>query len=211
MAHLEKILDVYCERYNEQYPLICMDEAAKQITSDVNPALPMTPGQPRREDHHYHRKGVRALFLFFNPLAGWRRVSTRESRTRVDWADEIRRLLDEDYPTAKRVTLVCDNLNTHDIASLYTAFDAETAHRLAKRLRIEHTPRNGSWLNMAEMELSVLSRQCIDRRFESAEQMEAAIGAWQSHRNKTTTAARWRFKTKDARTKLHSLYPKHDI
>ena len=114
---MENILDVYCEEFNDEYPLICMDEAAKQITSDVEPTLPMTPGHARREDHHYERQGVRALFMFFDPLAGWRRVSTRERRTRIDWAEEIRQLLDEDYPNAKRVTLVSDNLNTHDIAS----------------------------------------------------------------------------------------------
>lgn len=184
-----------------------MDEAAKQIVSDVEPALPMTPGQPRREDHHYDRKGVRALFLFFDPLRGWRRVSSRESRTRLDWAEEIRQLLDQDYPKAKLVTLVCDNLNTHNIASLYYAFTAQTAHRLVQRLRIVHTPVNGSWLNMAEMELSVLTRQCIGRRFESVAQMEKSIGAWQRQRNKIATPAHWRFKTQDARIKLQTLYP----
>jgi hypothetical protein len=208
---MEKILDVYCESYDEEHPLICMDEAAKQITDDVEAALPMSPGQARREDHHYERKGVRAIFIFFDPLRGWRRVHSREGRTRWDWAEEVRQLLDEDYPQAKRVTLVSDNLNTHDIASLYTAFDAETAHRLAKRLRLEHTPRNGSWLNMAEMELSVLTRQCIGRRFHTAEQMEKAMSAWQSERNEARLGARWRFTTNDARIKLQRLYPQPDI
>lgn len=207
---MEKILDVYEETYDQTHPLICMDEAAKQVTSDVNPALPMTPGQPRREDHHYERKGVRALFMFFDPLRGWRRVSSREHRTRVDWAHEIKQLLDKDYPDAEQVTLVCDNLNTHDIASLYTAFDAKTAHRLMNRLRIEHTPCNGSWLNMAESELSILSRQCIDRRFESAEKMDRAIKDWQRSRNKEKLGADWRFTTDDARVKLKSLYPTPD-
>lgn len=204
---MEKILDVYCEEYDETHPLICMDEAAKQITADVEPALPMTPGQPRREDHHYERKGVRALFMFFDPLRGWRRVTSRESRTRIDWAEEIRGLLTEDYPHAEVVTLVCDNLNTHDIASLYHAFDAATAHALARRLRIVRTPINGSWLNMAEMELSVLTRQCIGRRFDSIKQMESEIRAWQQRRNKLATPATWRFKTKNARIKLKQLYP----
>jgi hypothetical protein len=210
VAHMEKILDVYCEDYDEKHPLICMDEAAKQIVSDEEPALPMTPGQPRREDHHYQREGVRALFMFFNPLAGWRRVSTREHRTRVDWAEEIRILLDEDYPKAERVTLVCDNLNTHDIASLYTAFDAETAHRLTTRLRLVHTPRSGSWLNMAEMELSVLARQCIGRRFDSVDDMERHMAAWQKTRNEHQRGANWQFKTADARVKLKGLYPLPD-
>jgi hypothetical protein len=208
---MEKILDVYCENYDEEHPLICMDEAAKQITSDVEPALPMCPGRPRCEDHHYERQGVRAVFMFFDPLRGWRRVTSREGRTRWDWAEEVQRLLDEDYPQAKQVTLVCDNLNTHDIASLYTAFDAPTAHRLAQRLRLQHTPRNGSWLNMAEMELSVLTRQCIGRRFASAEQMDDAMTAWQTQRNETGMGALWRFTTSDARTKLRRLYPNPDI
>ena len=154
---MEQVLDVYCETYDERHPLICMDEAAKQVTADVESALPMTPGRVRREDHHYERKGVQALLAFFAPLQGWRRVSSRDQRTRRDWAEEVRELLEVDYPQAKLVTLVCDNLNTHDIASLYATFDAVTAHRLARRLRIVHTPRNGSWLNMAEIELSVLT------------------------------------------------------
>jgi hypothetical protein len=204
---MEKILDVYSEPYDELHPLICMDEASKQITSDVEPALPMSPGQPRREDHHYQRKDVRAVFIFFDPLRGWRRVASCESRTRVDWAEQVRRLLTRDYPKAKRVTLVCDNLNTHDIASLYTAFDAPTAHALAQRLRIEHTPRNGSWLNMAEIELSVLTRQCIGRRFDHPEQMAQAMKRWQRDRNRLRCPATWRFTTSDARIKLQSLYP----
>lgn len=211
VAHMEKILDVYCESYDRKHPLICMDEAAKQILSDVDSALPMAPGHPRREDHHYERQGVRAVFLFFDPLRGWRRVSSREGRTRLDWAEEIEKLLQQDYPQAEEITLVCDNLNTHDIASLYAAFDAETAHRLARRLRIEHTPRNGSWLNMAEIELSVLTRQCIGRRFDSARQMNAAIEAWQLQRNQSATGADWRFTTSEARTKLKTLYPVPDV
>jgi hypothetical protein len=204
---LEKILDVYSQPYDDRHPLICMDEASKQITSNVEPALPMAPGQPRREDHHYQRRDVRAIFLFFDPLRGWRRVASCESRTRVDWAQQIRQLLEKDYPQAKRVTLVCDNLNTHDIASLYTAFDAPTAHRLAQRLQIEYTPRNGSWLNMAELELSILTRQCIGRRFDSAEQMHRAIRRWQRDRNRLRGKATWRFTTPNARIKLRRLYP----
>jgi hypothetical protein len=141
---MEKLLDVYAEPFDAARPLICMDEASKQVVADVEPALPMTPGHPRREDHHYRREGVRALFLFVDPLRGWRRVASRARRTRIDWAEEVRTLLEVDYPEAETVTLVCDNLNTHDIASLYEAFDAATAHRLARRLRLVHTPRNGS-------------------------------------------------------------------
>ncbi len=210
VAHLEKILDVYCEGYDEQHPLVCMDEAAKQITRDAVTPLPLAPGRVRREDHHYEREGVRAVFIFFDPLRGWRRTSSRESRTRWDWAEEVRRLLEEDYPEAEKMTLVCDNLNTHDIASLYAAFPAEQAHRLARRLRIEHTPCNGSWLNMAEMELSVLSRECLDRRFASAQAMEEELAAWDKTRNAEECGATWRFTTADARIKLRRLYPQHD-
>lgn len=204
---MERLLDVYAEPFDASRPLICMDEACKQVVADVEPALPMTPGRPRRHDHHYRREGVRALFLFTDPLRGWRRVSTRQTRTRADWAEEVRRLLEVDYPDAERVTLVCDNLNTHDIASLYEAFPAEEAHRLARRLRLVHTPRNGSWLNLAEMELSLLARQCIGRRFETAEEMDRAIRAWQEERNRLGLGARWRLTTADARIKLRGLYP----
>lgn len=205
---MEKVLDTYSEAYNDEYPLVCMDEAAKQIVSDLNPTLPMSPGKSRREDHHYERKGVRALFIFFDPLRGWRRVSCRTHRRRVEWAEEIQKLLDEDYPDAKKVTLVCDNLNTHDISSLYYRFDAVTAHRLTSRLRIVHTPMNGSWLNMAEMELSILSRQCIGRRFENVTEMTDAMAAWQKTRNRNKLGANWQFTTQDARIKLRTLYPR---
>jgi hypothetical protein len=188
-----------------------MDEAAKQVTGDVFDPLPESPGRQRREDHHYRRQGVRAIFLFFDPLRGWRRVSSRESRARQDWGEEVRRLVEEDYPEADEITLVCDNLNTHDIASLYTAFPAETAHRISRKLRLELTPRHGSWLNMAESELGVLSRQCLDRRFSSCEQMEEEISQWNADRNATGTGAQWRFTTADARVKLRRLYPLHDI
>lgn len=187
-----------------------MDEASKQVLSDVEPALPLAPGCPRREDHHYQRRDVRAVFLFFDPVRGWRRVSTRDSRKRRDWAFEVQQLLDVDYPLAECVTLVCDNLNTHDIASLYSALPAATAHRLTRRLRIVHTPRHGSWLNMAEFELSVLGRQCLNRRFDSAEEMDRHIAAWQTGRNAQRLGADWRFTTADARIKLKHLYPLPD-
>lgn len=204
---MERLLDVYQETYDQTNPLICMDEAAKQLVADVELALPMSPGHPRREDHHYQRKGVRALFMFFDPIRGWRRVSSRQRRTRIDWAEEVKRLIEQDYPQAARVTLVCDNLNTHDIASLYAAFDAATAHRIARRLRLVHTPRNGSWLNMAEMELSVMTRQCINRRFDDAEEMECEINAWTQRRNNDGIGANWQFKADNARVKLKCLYP----
>jgi len=204
---MEEVLDVYQASYDQKHPLICMDEAAKEIHADLTAALPMAPGQARREDHHYGRRGVQAIFCFFDPIRGWRRVSSRDHRRRVDWAQEVRHLLEVDYPEAEVVTLVCDNLNTHTIASFYAAFDATTAHRLSRRVRIVHTPRNGSWLNMAEVELSVLTRQCIGRRFESAEQMKVGMAKWEAARNRSGAAARWQMTTADARIKLRGLCP----
>ena len=209
---MEEILDVYTKQYDRTHPLICMDEASRQLLSDLFEPLPMKPGTPKRVDDKYQRHGVRSLLMFYNPIDGWRRVGCRESRTRLDWAEEVRQLLEEDYPDAAMVTLVCDNLNTHDVASLYHTFDAETAGRLRRRLKLVFTPKNGSWLNMAEIELSILSRQCIgNRRFESAAAIDAAIAAWQSDRNKLRRGTNWRFTTADARIKLKSLYPKHDV
>jgi hypothetical protein len=209
---MEEILDVYQEEYDEKHPLICMDEASRQLLKDVCEPLPARPGRPKRVDDKYERRDVRSLMMFYNPLAGWRRVGCRDSRTRSDWAEEVQTLLEEDYPEAELVTLVCDNLNTHDVASLYHHFDNETAGRLRRRLRLVHTPKNGSWLNMAEMELSMLSRQCLgQRRLPTTEAMDREIGAWQRQRNKQRRGTIWRFTTKDARGKLARLYPQHDI
>jgi hypothetical protein len=204
---MERVLDVYAEPHTEDEPLICMDEAAKQMTEGLEDSIAVAPGRAAKEDYHYDRRGVRAIFLFFNPLSGWRRVSGRDSRTRVDWAEEVRRLLEQDYPDARRVTLVCDNLNTHGIASLYEAFPAAEAHRLAQRLRIVHTPRSGSWLNVAEIELSVLARQCLGRRIGSAAEVDAECAAWERQRNAEGSRVNWRFTTADARVKLRHLYP----
>lgn len=209
---MEEVLDVYQQAYDAEYPLICMDEASRQLLCDLTEPWPMKPGAPKRVDDKYDRRGVRSLMMFYNPLDGWRRVGCRESRTRSDWAEEIQILLDRDYPNAKLVTLVCDNLNTHDVASLYSYFDAETAGRLRRRLRLVHTPKNGSWLNMAEMELSILSRQCLgSRRFETPEEMDAEILAWERQRNAEHHGTSWRFTTADARIKLARLYPLHVI
>jgi DDE superfamily endonuclease len=208
---MEEVLDVYQQSYDSRHPLICMDEASRQLLSDLNEPLPPKPGTLQRIDDKYERHGVRSLLMFYNPIDGWRRVGCRDSRTRQDWAEEVRQLLDVDYPDAESVTLVCDNLNTHGDASFYHAFDAETAGRLRRRLRLVHTPKNGSWLNMAEMELSVLSRQCLGaRRFGSSQELDAAVAAWQSERNKHHRGTNWQFTTADARVKLKSLYPKHD-
>ena len=204
---MEDILDLYAAEHTAEEPLICMDEAAKQLTSDAREPIPMAPGHPAKEDYHYGREGVRAIFMFFDPIRGWRRVSGRDSRTRIDWAEEVRRLLDEDYPDARTVKLVCDNLNTHSIASLYEAFPAAEAHRLARRLEIHHTPRSGSWLNVAEIELSVLGRQCLDRRIGSATELDSECAAWEDDRNAQGCPVSWRFTTADARVKLRHLYP----
>jgi hypothetical protein len=204
---MEDVLDVYKLPPSEEIPLVCMDEASKQLLRDEQPALPMAPGRPTREDYHYERGGTQAIFMFFDPHRGWRRVSSREHRTRVDWAHEIKRLLTEDYPQAAKVRLVCDNLNTHAIASLYEAFPAEEAHGLARRLEIHYTPRNGSWLNVAEIELGVLTRQCLDRRIGSADELAAELAAWQTERNQIAAKVRWQFATADARITLRHLYP----
>lgn len=204
---MEDVLDVYTAEHSEEEPLICMDEASKQLLRDERPGDPLAPGRPAREDYHYERRGVQAIFMFFNPLRGWRRVSCRDSRMRVDWAEEIRHLLEVDYPHAKKVKLVCDNLNTHDIASLYAAFPADEAHRLRKRLEIHYTPRSGSWLNVAEIELGVLSRQCLNRRIGSATELAEQMAAWQDVRNTDGSTVKWRFTTADARIRLRHLYP----
>lgn len=209
---METVLDTYHARYDAKNPLIGMDEAARQLLSDVFDPLPLKPGRPRRVDDKYDRHGTCSLFMFYNPLDGWRRVGCRDSRTACDWAAEVRHLLEVDYPDADRVTLVCDNLNTHHVASLYKAFDAATAGRLRRRLKLVQTPVNGSWLNVAEMELSVLSRQCLGRRrFETKAELEAAVAAWSAARNATRAGTNWQFTTADARVKLKALYPIPDI
>lgn len=204
---MEVVLDLYSQLHSEEEPLINMDEASVQLTGHVYEPLEMEPYQDKKEDYHYTREGVQALFMFFDPLRGWRRVSNRDNRTRIDWAQEVRQLLDVDYPQARKVKLVCDNLNTHNIASLYEAFPAQEAHRLARRLEIYHTPRNGSWLNVAEIELSILSKQCLARRIPTKQQLKQELENWQQERNHLASQVIWRFSTLDARVKLKHLYP----
>jgi hypothetical protein len=204
---MEQVLDLYSQPMDNERPLICMDEASKELHAHLQAPLPLAPGRPAREDDKYERHGTRAVFMFFAPLLGWRRASSREHRTRVDWAEEIRRLLDEDFPRASKVRLVCDNLNTHHIASLYEAFPAAEAGRLARRLEITYTPRNGSWLNVAEIELSFLSRQCLDRRIADALTLDGELAAWTQQRNREGSKVCWQFTTADARIKLRHLYP----
>jgi DDE superfamily endonuclease len=205
---MEDVLDVYTAEHREEEPLIAMDEASKQLLADTQDKIPLEPGKIAKEDYHYERHGVQALFIFFDPIRNWRRVSNRDHRTRVDWALEIKQLLDVDYPQAKKVKLVCDNLNTHSITSLYEAFTPEEAHRLARRLEIHYTPRNGSWLNIAEIELGILSQQCLDRRIPTPDQLNKEISAWQNQRNLDAGTVVWRFTTEQARIKLQHLYPR---
>lgn len=204
---MEQVLDVYALPPDDQEPLVAMDESCKQLHDHVQPPVSLAPEQPYREDDKYERNGTRALFMFFAPHLGWRRVSACEHRTRIDWAEQIRQLLEEDFSHVRRVHLICDNLNTHHIASLYEAFPAEQAHRLARRLDIVYTPRNGSWLNVAEIELSILSRQCLARRICDDQTLARELLAWNAVRNRHADKVIWQFTTADARVKLHQLYP----
>lgn len=204
---MEDVLDLYTADHSAEAPLITMDETSVQLLAHVYEPRPLQPGQGAVEDYHYERCGVQALFLFFDPVRGWRRVSSHAQRTRLEWAEEVRRLLEEDYPHARTVKLVCDNLNTHHIASLYEAFEPQQAHRLARRLELHHTPRNGSWLNVAEIELSVLSEQCLRRRIPDVATLDAELAAWSAARNAEGSTVLWRFTTDEARIKLRHLYP----
>jgi len=201
------VLDLYAAEHTPEEPLVCMDEASKQLLRDVTPALPAAKGRPGREDYQYERRGTRALFCSFDPNRGWRRVAVRDSRTAVDWAEQVRILLEEDYPRARKVKLVCDNLNAHTTAALYEAFPAERARGLAKRPEIHHTPVHGSWLNVAEIELGVLAKQCLDRRIGSADELTTEVAAWAEGRNADQSQVVWRFTTDNARVKLRYLYP----
>ncbi len=205
---MEDVLEVYTRPYDPLRPQVCMDETSKQLLRDTREPLPMEPGRAeRREDYEYERGGVVNLFLFCEPLGGRRWVDVTERRTKADWAHRVKELVDERYPEAERIVLVMDNLNTHTPASLYEAFDPAEAKRLAEKLEIHYTPKHGSWLNMAEIELSVLSRQCLDRRVPDFETLEAEVEAWQDRREAAGGKIDWRFDTEDARIKLKRLYP----
>ena len=204
---MEDVLDVYCRPYDARYPVVCMDETSKQLVAEIRPPIPAAPGHAQRYDVEYERRGVAEVFLFTEPLGGWRRTGVTEHRTRVDWAGQVRSLLEEDYPEAQKVVLVMDNLNTHSTASLYEAFEPAVARRLAQRLEIHYTPKHGSWLNIAEIELSVLSGQCLDRRIDRIELLRTECSAWDQQRNERQKGVDWRFTTADARIKLKRLYP----
>jgi hypothetical protein len=207
---MEDVLAVYTRPYDPARPQVCLDETSRQVLAETRDALPIAPGRPARHDPEYERKGVMNIFLVGEPLRGWRQVRVSERRTRRDWADCIKELIDVHYPAAERIVLVLDQLNTHSPASLYDAFPPAEAKRLADKLEIHYTPKHGSWLNMAEIELSVLARQCLNRRLGNRATMEREVAAWTTARNMAATTIDWRFTTADARIKLKRLYPAVD-
>jgi hypothetical protein len=204
---MEDVLAVYTRPYDPRRPQVCLDETSRQLLAEVTPPRPVAPGQPAREDYEYQRHGVCNVFLVCEPLRGWRHVTVSARRTRIDGAHCVKDLLDVCYPNAEQVVLVQDNLNTHTPASLYAAFEPAEAKRLADRLELHSTPKHGSWLNMAEIELSVLSEQCLDRRLADRATLEREVAAWQAARNGAGRGVDWRFTTEDARIKLKHLYP----
>jgi len=205
---MEDVLEVYQRPYDPLHPVVCMDESSKQLIGEVSPPIPAAPGHPLLMDDEYVRNGVAEIFIDVEPLAGVRNVAITERRTKIDWANYIREMLDVRYSDADKVVLVMDNLNTHNISSLYEAFRPEEALRLAQRLEIHHTPKHGSWLNVAEIELSVLKRQCLPERVPDIELMRQMVYDWNSERNTRQTTVDWQFTTDDARVKLKRLYPK---
>ncbi len=205
--HMEDVLDLYHEPYDPRYPLICFDETSKQLVAGTRVPIAASPGQVARYDYEYERKGVRNLFMFFEPLRGWRHIEVTERRTKRDWAYCMKQLVDELCPDAVRIRVVQDNLNTHNPAALYEAFEPQEAKRLLDRLEFHYTPKHGSWLNMAEIAFSVLSRQCLDQRIPDETVLKRACAAWEEDRNANKTKTNWHFTTQNARIKLERLYP----
>jgi DDE superfamily endonuclease len=206
---MEDILAVYARPHDPTRPVVCMDEKPFQFLGEVRDPLPATPGRDARQDSEYVRCGTCSIFVWTEPLRGWRRVDALPQRTKIDWAEQVKQLLTVDYPDAQTVVLVMDNLNTHGIASLYEAFEPGEAFALAQRLEIHHTPKHGSWLNIAEIELSALSRQCLDRRINNLDTLNTELTAWQHAINANQRGVDWQFTTDDARVKLRHLYPKN--
>jgi hypothetical protein len=207
VAKMEDVLDVYQRPLDPKRPLVCLDETGKALQATPRGQLPLAPGQPVRQDYEYRRQGACNLFLAGAPLLGWRKVRVTKQRTAEDFAEVLRQLVEEDFPQAERLVLVTDNLNTHTPACLYERFPAEQARRLAAKLEWHYTPEHGSWLNVAEIELSVLARQCLDQRFDDQSAVERAAAAWESERNAEHRTVQWHFTTADARVKLKRLYP----
>ena len=204
---MEDVLEVYHRPDDAKRPLVALDEASKQLIGETRQPRPPEPGRPERFDYEYVRNGTANLFMVSEPLLGWRAAQVTERRTAKDFAEVLRWLVEDLHPEAEKVVLVMDNLNTHKVASLYETFPPERARQIAERLEIHHTPKHGSWLNVAEIELSVLARQCLDRRIESREDLERVVAAWTGERNERGVEVRWRFTTADARIKLRRLYP----
>jgi hypothetical protein len=204
---MEDVLDVYEMPYNPSVPVVCMDEKPYQLLGEARESWAMRPGDNRKVDSEYVRNGTCSIFAFIEPLGGKHHVSVREHRTAVDWAEEIKYLVDEMYPDAEKIILVMDNLNTHKPSSLYKKYKPEEARRIIKKLEIHYTPKHGSWLDIAEIELNVMTRQCLNRRIDSIEKLTLELAAWEKERNENHSKVNWHFRTKDARVKLISLYP----
>jgi transposase len=204
---MEDILDVYKRGYNPKYPVVCMDEKPKQLIAEKRTPLPAKPGSVEKYDYEYTRSGVANMFVAFEPLANFRDIETTERRTKKDWAKFMQKLSDEHYPEAERIVVVMDNLNTHRPSSFYEAFEPEEAKRLIDRFEFHYTPKHGSWLNMAEIELSVLSRQCLNQRFADIDTLRSHTSVWGSERNNNGASVNWQFTADDARIKLRRLYP----
>ena len=208
VACMEDVIDVYELPYDPMYPVVCMDEKPYQLLDDVRQPLSVRPGDNQKTDSEYKRNGTCSIFAFVEPLGGRHHVSVHEHRTEIDWAMEIKYLSDEMFPDAKKIILVMDNLNTHKAASLYKAFPPSEARRIIKRLEIHYTPKHGSWLDMAEIELNVMTRQCLSRRIENIAKLREELAAWEVERNTVAAKVNWQFRTADARVKLSSLYPR---
>ena len=204
---MEDVLDVYKRPYDPKRPMVCLEETSKQRVGETRTPVPSAPGREARYDSEYVRHGTANLFMMFEPLAGKRRVKVTEQRTKKDWSRWVKELVDEEYPEAEKILLVMDNLNTHAAASLYETFPPAEAKRIADRLEIHYTPKHGSWLDMAEIELGILDRQCLDRRIADAGRLRREVAAWERERNGRSTQVNWRFTTADARIKLKRLYP----
>lgn len=209
IASMEEVLDTYEEPYDRDYPVLCMDEQPVQLHKEVRKPIPATKNHPRRVDYEYERCGTASVFMFTEPLSGWREATVRKQRTKVDWALEMAALLDGRYKKVQKVIVVCDNLNTHTKGAFYEVFPPAKARAYVKRIEFRYTPKHGSWLNIAENELSTMTRQCVSgRRFDSINKLQSEMKAWSNHSNHKQRGVDWQFKVNDARKKLKSLYPK---
>lgn len=209
VANMEEVLETYAQPYDPRHPVVCMDEQPIQLLKETRLPIPATKEHPRRVDYEYERAGTASIFMFCEPLSGWREVSVRERRTKIDWAREVEQLMRIRYASAQKVILVCDNLNTHTKGAFYETFEPDKARAIVCRLEFRHTPKHGSWLNIAENELSSMTRQCVkDRRFERINDLRLQTTAWHQHTNAKQRGVDWQFKVADARIKLKSVYPK---